>query len=108
MTAMNVDEFKVILMQQEQELEKVVQEHIFTGIPYVFRSWPEGFENLRSHLCDNLGISRRENVEVVGSARVGFSLDPGNFGIAFSATSDIDIVVVDDNLFDKVWKILLK
>jgi hypothetical protein len=103
---MNVDEFKEILVQQE--LERVVQDYIFAGIPYVFRSWTEGFNNLRSHICDNLGISSRENIEVVGSARVGFSLDPENFGIAFSDKSDIDIVVVDDNLFDKVWKILLK
>ncbi len=103
---MRVDEFIEILMQKE--LEKVVKECIFAGVPYVFRDWKEGFENLRSHICDNLGIGCRENVEVVGSARVGFSLDPDSFGRGFSEKSDIDIVVVDDNIFDEVWKILLK
>jgi hypothetical protein len=102
---MNAEEFKEILL--EKELEKVVAEYIFTGVPYVFRDWKEGFETLRSHLCDNLGIRRKENVEVVGSARVGFCLDPDSFGRGFSEKSDIDVVVVDEKLFDEMWKILL-
>lgn len=103
---MNVEEFKKILL--EKELEKVVAECIFTGIPYIFRDWKEGFDTLKSHLCGNLGIIRKENIEVVGSARLGFCLDPDSFGRRFSDNSDIDVVVVDERLFDKVWEILLK
>ena len=103
---MNVDEFIEILMVEE--LEKVVQEYIFAGEPYIFRGWNEGLEKLRRHLGDNLGINCRKNIEVVGSARVGFSLDPDSFGRGFSEKSDIDIVIIDDKMFDEVWKILLK
>lgn len=103
---MSVDEFIEILMAEE--LERVVQDCIFAGEPYIFRGWKEGFENLRRHLGNSLGISCRRNIEVVGSARVGFSLDPDSFGRGFSEKSDIDIVIIDDKMFDKVWNILLK
>ena len=103
---MNVEEFKEILMQRK--LESVVKECMLNGVPYVFRNWEGGFDILRVHLCDNLGITSKDNIEVVGSARIGFCLDPDSFGRAFSDKSDIDVVVVDDKLFDEVWKILLK
>ena len=106
MSPLSVNEFKEILLHQE--LERVVEEHIFAGDPYVFLSRMEEFDNLLNHLCSTLGITHRENIKVVGSAKVGFSLNPDSFGRRFSEKSDIDIIIVDCNLFDKVWEILLK
>jgi len=101
---MTVDDF--IQYLGEVPLAKVVQEKIFRGIPYVFRDTPQSFDTLRKHLNTELGIEPA-NIQVVGSAGIGFSLNPENFPRGFSDESDIDVLIVDEKLFDDVWEILL-
>lgn len=100
-----VEEFKDILIREP--LEEVVQELVFQGRPYVFREQPEAFDKLNQHLCAKLKFSS-QNVIVVGSAKIGFSLSPDRFPRSFSDESDIDVLVVDEALFDKVWMSMLK
>lgn len=85
-----------------------MEQYIFAGEPYVFRKWPQGFEALRKHLCNALELSNYQNVIVIGSAKLGFSLSPDSFGRQFSDESDIDVMVIDERLFDLVWKTLLR
>lgn len=105
MTYPSVDEFSNVLLSHP--LEKVVQEYIFQGVPYVFRERPELLDILRRHLCSALKFLE-ENVVVVGSAKIGFSLNPNNFPRQFSDESDIDILVVDEKLFDSLWMAILR
>ncbi len=105
MTFITVTEFEALLV--ETQLSTIVQEHVFDGQPYAFRGKPNHMSSLRSHVCAALGSTDPENVVVVGSGRTGFSLDPNNFGRRFNSHSDIDVLVVDDILFDMVWKSLL-
>jgi len=105
MTArITVDDF--IQYLSEESLTKVVEENIFRGVPYVFREAPQSFDALKNHLNSELGI-KHANIQVVGSAGIGFSLNPHNFPRKFSDESDIDVLLVDERLFDDVWKILL-
>jgi hypothetical protein len=104
-TLPTANEFKDIILNEP--LERVVEEFIFKGEPYVFRRWPQGFEVLRSHLCSQLSILT-SNVIVIGSAKIGFSLNPDSFGRQFSEKSDIDVLVVSDTVFDSMWQTLLK
>lgn len=63
---------------------------------------------LCDHLCqDTLLRLSKENIRVVGSGKIGFSLSPDNFPRLFSDVSDIDVLVVDESLFDKVWLSML-
>lgn len=101
----SVDEFKSILLNTP--LEAVVQKYVFEGVPYAFREQPHILETLHQHLCPTLQVSER-NVVVVGSAKIGFSLSPHNFPRQFSEESDIDVIVVNESLFDEVWKTMLK
>jgi hypothetical protein len=39
---------------------------------------------------------------------MGFSLNPDNFPRTFSENSDIDVLIVDYEIFDKMWTTLLK
>jgi hypothetical protein len=48
------------------------------------------------------------NVVIVGSAQVGFSLSPDTFFRPFSEDSDIDVLVVDEQLFDTIWAATLR
>lgn len=102
---LSVDEFRRALLRRP--LDEVVREYVFEGIPYVFRETPGLMELLRDHLCKDLGLSA-ENTIVIGSAKIGFSLSPDSVFRQFSDESDIDVLVVDERIFDDIWKIVLK
>lgn len=44
------------------------------------------------------------NVIVVGSANLGFSIKPKKRYVPFGEDSDVDVAIVCDRLFDKVWR----
>lgn len=100
-----VAEFKSILLREQ--LEVIVSEHILEGAPYVFRDHPETLQRLREHLTKALGVSEK-SILIVGSGRIGFSLSPDTFPHQFSEDSDIDVIVYDEELFDKIWMAILR
>lgn len=87
---------------QSQELRDIVDAHLFSGLPYAFLRKPSMMAMLRDHLSRNLNIDPN-NVYVVGSGKLGYSLNPARFSAPFSRKSDLDIAVIDANLFDHVW-----
>lgn len=101
----SVEEFTHILLRRP--LEEVVREYVFQGVPYVFRNQPAALTLLKQHLHSTLGLSEQD-VTIVGSAKIGFSLSPDNFSRAFSDDSDVDVLVVNEKLFDLVWMTILK
>jgi hypothetical protein len=54
----------------------------------------------REQVGDQFGIGSQD-VCIVGSAKLGFSPSPGKYGQPFAETSDVDVVVVSFELFDK-------
>jgi hypothetical protein len=98
-------EFEELLYSQP--LEKIVDERLFGGIPFAFRRRTRAEGALRRGLAEGLRIST-EDMTIVGSGRLGFSLKPTTFGRKFSRRSDIDVVVVNANLFDTVWLSVLR
>jgi hypothetical protein len=104
MAYLTVEQFKDTLANDP--LASITQQHIFGGTPYVFRHDPEYYDLLIGHVRQGINVLK-ENIIVVGSAKTGFSLNPDNFPREFSETSDIDVVVVSPELFDRVWLILL-
>ncbi len=98
-------EFRDLL--RTEPLELLVKHYVFEGIPYVFRRSPDRKEKLAQHLSDQLQ-TKPENVRIVGSAKIGFSLSPDSFSREFSERSDIDVLIVDADLFDCIWHVVLK
>jgi hypothetical protein len=88
-------------------MDQVVRVHVFQGVPYAFRSKPSSFRLLSNHLCAKLEVSP-ENIAIVGSAKIGFSLSPDTFPRLFSRYSDIDVVIVSDHMFDGFWHTMLR
>jgi hypothetical protein len=92
----------------------VVQQHILTDqVPYIFEGAPEHFVSLRGHVCRGCaGLVHhpmlQENVTIVGSARIGFSVAPEKFGRPFQPASDVDVLVVYPELFDTIWATILR
>ena len=98
-------EFKEILLRED--LEQVLYLYLIEGLPYVFRKNPEGYQLFRKSISSKLDIPIR-NVIIVGSGRVGFSLNPYHFGREFREDSDVDTVVVSHELFDRAWLELIR
>ncbi len=79
----------------------VVRLWISEGIPYAFRECPAIYESVRSWLSVTLGVHAKE-IGLVGSARIGASLNPRKFGKSFSCNSDLDLFIVSEVLFGKL------
>lgn len=91
---------------KSRPIRDIVRDRIFGGTPYVFRARPSSADTLYDYVAKQFAISR-DCVKIVGSAKVGFSLSPDNFPRRFTPKSDIDVVVVDEKMFDTVWMALL-
>src|SRR6266852_5737731 len=99
------------------EFRKVVNQNTDTRLldlclhdeqtPYVFDSKPATWDAFRHALGNGLGVGRAD-IRVIGSARFGFSLTPGRDLGKFRDSSDIDVVIVSDALFDELWLALLR
>jgi hypothetical protein len=88
-------------------LSELVDKWIFGGAVYAFERNRGAMELLTSHLAERIQTSP-ENIRVVGSAKLGFSLNPDTFSRIYTDDSDIDVIIVDDRLFDAVWHSMLR
>lgn len=92
----------VIFMSSRQAREDVVRLWLTEGIPFSFRSCPAIYERIRFWVGHCLGVCPKE-ITVVGSARIGFSMVGGEtFGRAFSQSSDLDMAIVSENVFESM------
>src|ERR1039457_3408739 len=103
---MTFEEFRDLLHQQSDEQLLAPCLHDDT-VPYVFEPRPEAWDAFRDEFVSGLSVSR-SSIRVVGSGRFGFSMKPGHHFKRFGDTSDIDVVVVDPDLFDELWLALLE
>lgn len=102
---MSPEEFRDLAQQQNdaQLLDPCLRDE---RTPYVFQTKPETWDAFRGELVSRLGVSRND-IRVIGSGRFGFSMKPGKNLKSFADTSDIDVIVVNSNLFDQLWLALL-
>lgn len=84
----------------------VVSDFILRSEPYAFRDHPEAYEEFRTELALRLGVDR-ETISLIGSARLGFSLNKARLFSPFSDQSDLDIIIVASEIFDEAWIELL-
>ena len=61
------------------------------------------YHRFKVRVSDLLGI-QLQNVAIVGSAKMGFSLSPANPYKPFHDKSDLDLVLVSPDLFRELWK----
>jgi len=102
---MTSNEFRDLLEHQndQQLLDPCLRED---QAPYVFEPMPDTWDQFRDVLVTNLRVSRAD-IRVVGSGRFGFSLKPGHKLRSFRDKSDIDVVIVNPDLFEELWIALL-
>lgn len=76
----------------------IARQWLSEGVPSAFEHCPAVFESLRFWLALKLGVKAKE-ISLVGSARLGWSLDPEKLGSPFGSKSDLDLFVVSKKLF---------
>lgn len=95
------EEFRdlVIRLENHRVLAKVF---ILEGTPFVFKSSPMKYVIFREQVADLFDIGSQE-VCIVGSAKLGYSVAPSSasFGTPFSEASDVDVVIISEELFTR-------
>ena len=91
----------------DQELSGLVRTYVEEGIPHFFRDEPLLWESIRTFISGRLQLSP-SNIGIVGSGRLGFSPSIEKFGAPFSDKSDLDLVLVDQRLFESCRKDALR
>ncbi len=67
-----------------------------------------GWTAFRGEIANGVHGLAEADIRIVGSARHGFSMRPRNHLREFTDESDIDVVVVNEALFDQLWIALLE
>lgn len=94
-----LDEFKADL--SNLTAIQIVRKHILTGGCYALSD--DLHYQLKERVCDHFKIEFN-NVVLVGSGKLGFSIKSEKRFQTFGDDSDIDIAVISSDLFTKVWE----
>ncbi len=81
--------------------DEIVERRIIFGDSLVLE--PVKYRDLRAAIANNFDINANE-VLLVGSAKLGFSIAPHKQYRHFGDSSDLDVAIVSSDLFDKFWK----
>jgi hypothetical protein len=79
--------------------------HIIDRLPHIFRGDIESFRQWRWKLAQLIDVDPA-NITIVGSAGVGFSMNPHKGFRAFSPRSDVDVAIISEYHFATAWRAL--
>ena len=85
----------------DQDIEFFVTARLFEGTPVI---WSKNIEYVRwrHEIAKRLAVDPM-GVQLIGSARLGYSLSPRKNFKLFDENSDLDIAVVSQEIFDRAW-----
>lgn len=85
--------------KNQNEVNGFCRQWISEGVPYLFADNPMLYEIIRGWVAQRIGIHAKE-VTLIGSARMGYSLAPGNkLGREFSHRSDLDFAAISEDFY---------
>lgn len=115
-TKEKIADFKLDISSEVLSQEEIFQKHIVDGNTYFFEAFIKDLSKeykIKSLIADYLGVHIHE-VIFVGSAKLGFSLNPKNLFNEFDAKfalskknrdkSDLDVAIVSKELFESIGK----
>ncbi|MDV6233028.1 hypothetical protein [Rhodococcus cercidiphylli] len=96
-----LEKFWADFVALDENVGYFVTARLFEGTPAI---WPEEVEYVRWRhvVADLLGVDP-VGVQLVGSARLGYSLNPGKDFRIFHEGSDLDIAIVSQEIFESTW-----
>lgn len=107
---MTVEEMKATI--ESKSADEIYNEFFIGGEVWIFKSlfeehWFEQFDKFKKYVSNKLNVHYND-VGIAGSAKLGFSLSPEKNYKLFDDSSDIDVIVVSQKLFNEFWKQYLK
>ena len=102
---MNLDQLKREL--QKQSVSDIVNNYILAGDPVCLGGNLDLLMKLKKSIANHFDIHVK-SIEIVGSSKLGISLNDEKLGKLYDTKSDIDVVIVSSELFDIGWHELLK
>ncbi|MBN2321063.1 MAG: hypothetical protein JXR49_18435 [Acidobacteria bacterium] len=102
---MNLIEFKNLLRKFScEEVNDILWQW---NNPHILGSI-EAYQQFKDTFSEYIQINNVDDIRIVGSSLLGFSLAPQKFGKSISETSDVDIAVISDIRFDEAWEELVR
>lgn len=103
---LNPDDIQARIRNFREDFEsrpplQLVRRHVIHGACAVLSD--DVYFDLRGAVAEHLSVHTNE-VLVVGSSKLGFSIAPRKRYRPFGETSDVDVAVVSTTLFDEIWK----
>lgn len=99
----NLLNFKTDLLQSP--IENIFRKYIVDDECYILDKTKQ--VELKSTIKDKYDI-QYNNIIIVGSGKLGFSIKPSKRFVPFGDESDIDIAIISPVLFEKYWQRVLK
>jgi hypothetical protein len=96
-----VDAFKLRLSEEGVTAMSMVRESITHGSSLVVPD--DKFAALRDRAGTALQVAPTQDVFMVGSAKLGFSIKPKRRYMAFGDESDVDLAIVSAGLYKQLW-----
>ena len=88
--------------------EELVERYIWFGIPAIFSDCEQKYYDLKKEISTQFPVKSKNNIIVVGSAKLGFSIAPRKRFRDIQDESDIDVAIIDEELFDSYWERLFE
>lgn len=99
-----IQELKNILYSNEE----LVERYIWFGTPAIFSDCEQKYYELKREISTQFPVKSKNNIIVVGSAKLGFSIAPRKRFRDIQDESDIDVAIIDEELFDSYWERLFE
>lgn len=98
-----IETFRRALEDASLTAAQIVQRYLIHPTPYVFENAEGSYFDLKNSLAVQFGVNP-EDVKMVGSAKLGFSIAPKKLWKPFDDSSDIDMVIVSNRVFEEFWQ----
>lgn len=103
---MTVEDMKASI--KAKSADEIYNEFFISGEVWIFKStfgerWFEQYDKFKKYVAKKRGV-HYNNIGIAGSAKLGFSLNPTKNFRNFNDTSDVDIIIVSQRLFNEFWE----
>lgn len=95
------ESFRTDLYASKHGIEWVFHKHILNKTPYIFLDDPDREHELAQIVKEYFNVDYKDLI-IVGSAQLGYSLNPRKNYRDFSDSSDIDLAIIDQKLFTEL------
>lgn len=108
MRTITKEEFKEELINKNITDEEIVNRYIAFGVPYIFSNDEQLYYDLKKEIANFFTVKNLNSIIVVGSAKLGFSIAPHKKWRDIHDESDIDVAIIDEDLFESYWEKLFE